>query len=253
MKKITMILAAMLAMAQMSAAPAIAASEAHATVAAAADDDDSESAYKTPFANDENSTKHWTVTTSGFYIGMGVKHNWDKVNNSFEVGMLNVAAVNYNTLHGQQLSLGVGIHHRSYSIKRPHMLTRNNEGVVSLTDYPSNDVDEIKKRSSNLNVWAVQFPLMFSQKIYKKLEITVAGIMNWNVNARADNHWELNKVETDSRHKGLKQQKVNFDLMGALSWNATGIYCRYSPGKFFKDGYGPEIKNTWTLGLTIGL
>lgn len=253
-----MILAAMLAIAQMNAAPAdaVPASEvpAAATVAAAADDDsDSESAYKTPFANDENSTKHWTVTTSGFYIGMGVKHNFDMINNSFEVGLLNAAAVNYNSLHGQQLSLGVGIHHRSYSMKRPHMLTRDNQGVVSLTEYPSTNVDEIKKRSSNLNVWSVQFPLMFTQKIYKKLDITVAGIMNWNVNARADNHWELNKVETDTRYKGLKQQKVNFDVMGALSWNSLGIYCRYSPGKFFKEGYGPEIKNTWTMGITLGL
>jgi len=244
MKKITCIIVAMLAMAQVCAA---------ADGATQADGEESESTYKTPFDNDENSTKHWSVTTSGFYMGLGVKHNWDLVNNSFEVGLLNVAAVNYNSLHGQNVSLGVGVHHRSYSIKRPHMLMRNDLGEVITSEYPSLNVDEIKKRSSNLNVWALQVPLMFTQRIYKKLDITVAGIMNWNFNAQVDNHYEINKIEHNTRYKGLKQEKINFDVLGALTWNNMGLYCRYSPGKFFKEGYGPEIKNTWTLGVTIGL
>ncbi len=253
MKKITLILAAVLAMAQMNAAtPEAAISEAPATTVAA--DDDNESTYQVPFKNDNESTKHWTVTTSGFYLGLGVKHNWDAINNSFEVGLLNIAAVNYNSLHGQNLSLGVGIHHRSYSMKRPHMLVRDDvtDAVIAGT-YPSIDIDKIKDRSSNLNMWTVQFPLMFSQRIVKKLDITVGGIMNWNTYARVDNHYELNKIEHDTKYKSLKQQKINFDVLGALSWNAIGIYCRYSPGKFFEEGHGPEIKNTWTMGITIGL
>lgn len=255
MKKITLILAAMLAMAQMDAAAAgeTPAGEAPVAAVAAADDSERESAYKHPFADDENTTKHWSVTTSGFYLGLGVKHNFDKINNSFEVGLLNAIAVNYNSLHGQNLSLGVGIHHRSYSIKRPHMLVRSNSGVVDAGEYPSMNVDEIKNRTSNLNVWSMQVPLMFTQKIVKKLDISVAGILNWNFNAQIDNHYEVNKIEHNTRYKGLKQQPVNFDFMGALSWNEFGLYCRYSPGKFFKDGYGPEIKNTWTLGITMGL
>ena len=133
------------------------------------------------------------------------------------------------------------------------MLVRYNNNVVIADAYPSINVDEIKDRSSNLNLWTVQFPLMFSQRIVKKLDITVAGILNWNAFARVDNHYEINKIEHDTKFKSLKQEKVNFDFMGALSWNEFGIYCRYSPGKFFKEGYGPEIKNTWTVGLTLGL
>ncbi len=157
-------------------------------------------------------------------MGLGVKHNWDLVNNSFEVGLLNVAAVNYNSLHGQNVSLGVGVHHRSYSIKRPHMLMRNDLGEVITSEYPSLNVDEIKKRSSNLNVWALQVPLMFTQRIYKKLDITVAGIMNWNFKAQVDNHYEINKTEHNTRYKGLKQEKINFDVLGALTWNEVGLY-----------------------------
>ena len=250
---------AMVVMVQMNAATTDAAvndeaTNSEAVTAVQAADEDGDSPYQHPFLSNDERTSHWAVTTSGFYVGMGVKHNWDLINNSFEVGLLNVAAVSYSSLHGQNLSLGVGIHHRSYSMKRPNMLYREDGGSkVGIMPYPSQDIDKIKDRSSNLNLWTVQFPLMFTQKIYKKLDISVAGILNWNTYARVDNHYEMDKVEYDSKFKNLKQNKINFDVMGSLTWNEFGIYCRYTPGKFFKDGFGPEIKNTWTVGLIIGL
>ena len=195
MKKITLFFVAMLAMAQMNAAtPETAANavaaNAEAAAAPAAGDDDTEPAYQHPFKNNDESTKHWTIVTNGFYVGLGVKHSWDAINNSFEVGLLNAVGVNYNSLHGQNISLGAGIHHRSYSMKRPGMLVRDDvANAVVLSTYPSIDADKIKNRSSNLNMWSVQFPLMFSQKIVKKLDITVAGILNWNTYARVDNHY----------------------------------------------------------------
>ena len=218
---------------------------------AIADDNDSDFEVSHPF---KESNSHWTVEANGFYLGMGVKHNWDAINNSFEVGLLNVLSVNYNSLHGQNLSLGAGIHHRSYSMKRPGMLVRDDvKHAVVLESYPDLGTDVVKNRSSNLNMWTVQVPLMFRQRIVKKLEIGVAGIMNWNTYARVDNHYEFNKVDYDTKFKALKQEKINFDFMGTLTWHGTGIYCRYSPGKFFEDGCGPEIKKTWTVGLMIAL
>ena len=257
MKKIVLIFAAMLTMAQMNAATDGAAInnpvDAETPAIATAENGD-KSIYKHPFNDDDENTKHWAVITSGLYFGMGVKHNWEPINNSFEIGLLNIAAVNYNSLHGQNISLGLGIHHRSYSIKRPIMLVRDDAtDAVIMGTYPSYNADEIKDRSSNLNMWTMQFPLMFRQKIVKKLDLTVAGIMNWNTYARVDNHYEINKVEHDIKYKSLKQEKINFDFMGALSWDEFGIYCRYSPGKVFKEGHGPEIKNTWTLGVTLFL
>lgn len=257
MKKITLIITAMFTMAQMSAATDAAVNNEAAPAAETATiaaDDDGESLYQHPFKDDDESTTHWSITTNGFYFGMGVNHSLDLINNSFEIGLLNVGAVNYNSLHGQNISLGVGIHHRSYSFKRPHMLERGeNDQIVTIGTYPSIFIDEIKDRTSNLNYWTVQFPLIFSQKIVKKLDITVACILDWNTYARVDNHYEMSKVEYDTKFKNLKQNKVNFDFMGALTWGKFGIYCRYTPSKFFKEGYGPEIKNTWTMGLSLGL
>ena len=253
MKKIMLLFVAIFTMAQMNAnTPEVATSEAPAATMAASDDN--ESNYQHPFKDDDESTKHWTATTTGFYLGMGVNHNWEAINNSFEIGWLNLAAIKYNSLHGQVLTLGVGIHHRSYSMKRPIMLERGDGSqIVTVGTYPSENVDKIKNRSSNLNIWSLQFPLIFQQRIVKKLDLSVAGILNWNTYARVDNHFEMDKVEYDTKFKNLKQEKINFDFMGSLTWNEFGIYCRYSPGKFFKDGFGPEIKNTWTMGLMIGL
>ena len=42
-------------------------------------------------------------------------------------------------------------------------------------------------------------------------------------------------------------------MIGAFSFDGLAIYGRYSPSNMFKKGYGPEIKNTWTLGVAIAL
>jgi hypothetical protein len=248
----------MFAMAQMNAATPEAAVNNDATNAEApaltAPVDDDDSPIVLLDKSDAKLNKNWAIFTDGFYLGLGIKHNWEPINNSFEVGILNLVGLKYNSLHGQTITLGAGFHHRSYSMKRPNMLTRDAASqIVTVIPYPSEIIGEIKNRSSNLNMWTMQFPLMFTQRIYKKLNIGVAGIMNWNVYARVDNHFEMNKTDYDIRHKNLRQNKLNFDVLGSLTWNQIGVYCRYSPGKFFEEGYGPEIKNTWTLGLMIGL
>ena len=77
--------------------------------------------------------------------------------------------------------------------------------------------------------------------------------MNWNVYAKCNTHYKVNKTHYDVSYRGIKQNKLTFDVYGALSYNHIGIYCRYSPCDMFKKGYGPEIKNTWMLGVAIAL
>ena len=205
-----------------------------------------------PFSkNDSIKRYHWAITMDGFYMGGGISHSWDMINNSFEIGLLNIAAINYNSHHGQNISLGVGFHHKSFSLKRPNMLVRDEAtDVVSPMFYP--DGVELKDRTSNLNMWSFQFPLMFRQKIYKSLAFKVGGIMNWNYRAHVNNHYTIGKSEYSITQRGLKHNKITFDFIGGLSLGHIGIYCRYSPSEVFKKGYGPEIKNTWTLGGCIG-
>jgi len=203
-----------------------------------------------PFKKSNNKEYHWSIVCSGLYIGAGLGTSYDLVNNSFNWGLLNLASLNYNTLHGQQFSIGVGYDNKRFSLKRPNCFVMDEEtNIVGIESYPEGTVD----RSSIISVRTIQFPLQFQQFFGKKFHVTLGGTMNWNVYAKCNTHYKVNKTHHDVSYRGIKQNKLTFDVYGALSYNRIGIYCRYSPCNVFKKGYGPEIKNTWILGGIIAL
>ena len=203
-----------------------------------------------PFMKSSNKEYHWSIVCSGIYFGAGLVTSYNLVNNSFNWGILNIACLNYNTLHGQQFSIGVGYDNKRFSLKRPNCFAMDETtNIVGIDSYPEGTVD----RSSVLSVRAVQFPLQFQQFFGKNFHITLGGTMNWNVYAKCNTHYKVNKTHHDVSYRGIKQNKLTFDVYGALSYNRFGIYCRYSPCNLFKKGYGPEIKNTWMLGAVLAL
>ena len=208
-----------------------------------------------PFSKSE-STSHWAIVMDGFYMGGGIHHSWEMINNSFEIGLLNFAAVNYDSHHGQNISLGLGFSFKAISPTKTIMLVCDDmTKVVSVVPFPESV--ESKGNWSNLHMAALQFPLMFRQKIYKRLAIRFGGIMNWNYLAQVNTHYKIGNDEHSITEWGLKQNQITFDVMGGLSLSTrsvggAGIYCRYSPSQVFKKGYGPEIKDTWTVGVCIG-
>ena len=203
-----------------------------------------------PFKKSSNKEYHWSIVCSGLYFGGDVSTSYDLINNSFNWGILNFAGLNYNTLHGQQFSIGVGYDNKRFSLKRPNCFVMDEAtNIVGIESYPEGTVD----RSSVLSVRAIQFPLQFQQFLGKDFHITIGGTMNWNVYAKCNTHYKINKTHYDVSYRGIKQNKLTFDVYGALSYNRFGIYCRYSPCNVFKKGFGPEIKNTWMLGVAIAL
>ena len=203
-----------------------------------------------PFKKSRNKEYHWSIVCSGIYFGAGLGTSYDLVNNSFNWGILNIACLNYNTLHGQQFSIGIGYDNKRFSLKRPNCFVMDEAtNIVGIEAYPEGTVD----RSSVLSVRAIQFPLQFQQFFGKNFHITLGGTMNWNVYAKCNTHYKVNKTHYDVSYRGIKQNKLTFDVYGALSYSRFGIYCRYSPCEVFKKGYGPEIKNTWIMGVAIAL
>ena len=204
-----------------------------------------------PFMRSSRKEKiHWTIETKGIYFGGGLKTSFDLVNNSFNWGILNIASVNYNTLHGQHFSLGVGYDNKRFSLKRPNCFVLDEAtGIVGIGTYPN----DVKDRSSVLSVRAIQFPLLFQQDLGTDFHIVLGASMNWNVYAKCSTHYKINKTDYDVSYHGIKQNKITFDVIGALSFSGLAIYCRFTPSNMFKQGFGPEIKNTWTLGGAIAL
>lgn len=193
---------------------------------------------------------HFSIETKGIYIGGGLGTSYDLVNNSFNWGILHIMGVNYHTSHGQVFSLGVGFDQKRFSLKRPNCFVMDEAtNIVGISTYP----DEVRDRSSVLTVDALQFPLLFQQSLGGDFHIVLGGSMNWNVSAKCNTHYKINKTTYDVSDRGIKQHKITFDVMGALSFDGLAIYCRFSPSNMFKQGFGPEIKNTWTLGGAIAL
>ncbi len=203
-----------------------------------------------PFMKSSHKDYHWSIVSSGIYFGAGLSTSYDLVNNSFNWGWLNIASLNYNTLHGQNFSIGVGYDYKRFSLKRPNCFVMDEAtNIVGTGFFPEGTID----RSSVLSVRALQFPLQFQQFIGKDFHITLGGTMNWNVYAKCNTHYKVNKTHHDVSYRGIKQNKLTFDVYGALSYNRFSLYCRYSPCNMFKKGYGPEIKNTWMLGVALAL
>ena len=191
---------------------------------------------------------HWTIETKGIYFGAGLNSSFDLVNNSFNWGILDIASINYNTLHGQHFSFGVGYDSKRFSLKRPHCFVKDENTKAVYTDvYP----EGVSKRSSILNVRAIQFPLLFQQDLGEHFHVVLGASMNWNVYAKCKTQYTLNHVKTELTYRHIKQEKITFDVIGGLSFHGLAVYCRFSPCNVLQKGYGPEIKNTWTLGGAI--
>ena len=195
---------------------------------------------------------HWSIVMEGLYLGGGVHNSWGTA----EIGILDAMGINYDSHHGQNISLGWGFSFKFISPTKSNMIVCDDmTKVVSLVPFPESV--ESKECWSNLRMAALQFPLMFRQKIHKRLAIRFGGIMNWNYLARVSSHYKIGNDDHNITEWGLKQNQITFDVIGGLSlstWKVGGfgIYCRYSPNEVFKKGYGPEIKDTWTVGCSIG-
>lgn len=203
-----------------------------------------------PFKKNKKTNYHWCIESKGLYFGGGLKTSYDLVNNSFNWGLLHILGINYSTLHGQEFSFGIGYDNKRFSLKRPNCFVMDEAtNIVGIDTYP----DDVKDRSSVLSIRAIQFPLLFQQNLGKDCHIVLGASMNWNVYAKCNTHYKVNKTNYEISYRGIKQNKLTFDVIGAFSFDGLALYCRYSPCNMFKKGFGPEIKNTWTMGVSIGL
>lgn len=216
---------------------------------------DFELKYPFPGANKNDSTRHWSIIGNGLYLGGG-NCSMPEAKYMVEFGILNIMGIEYNSHHGQQISLGLGLNLREIDLKSDYRFVRDpNTGIIGFENYPAGI-----ERGNSCHLWttSIQFPLLYRQRIYKRLNLNIGGIMNWNVVAKCHTDYKFKPnadEQVDYHHQigGLKYHRITFDAFGGISYNGFGVYFRYSPQNFLKKGYGPEIKNTWSVGVTLCL
>ena len=193
--------------------------------------------------------KKWSAICSGFHYGWGGTNSGGFTSTSSEVGVMNVIGVQYRFGHYNYISLGAGYEAKFYKLKKNYCFNRLDDGVLEITDWDPT----LENRKSSMTIHTIQFPLLYRKRFNCKLGLHAGVILDWNVYCSYTNKYKVGKTTISANTSGLKQNKVTVDFMAGISFKALGIYARFTPCKVFKNGWGPEMKNTWTLGLTLGI
>ncbi len=216
----------------------------------------SEVEFHHPFSKCDSADKqhHFEVFLSDVYFGFGGHSidaaNRDAVNKSMcQIGVLNFVGLAYLFNQSRsRVSLGVGFDWTQYSMRNPYLWHRSDDGVVGwdkgATDY--------NKHHALLSVYSLQFPLMYRHSLGKRWGFSAGVVMNWHCYASFTNSHRIGMSDYNVTTHGLQQRKLSFDCVGMVTWHGIGAYFRYSPQSVFKAGFGPEMKNRWTLGFVLG-
>ena len=165
-----------------------------------------------------------------------------------EIGILNLVSLARVFNQGRsRISLGVGFNWHRYNLESPYFWDRSEGGVLGYHQF----TEPFDKHRATLIVRSMQFPLMFNQSLGKGWNVALSAVMNWNYYADYHNSYRIGKSDYTETTRGLDQRKISFDGIAMLSWGGLGVYFRYAPQSVMKDGWGPEIKNRWTLGLVL--
>ena len=141
----------------------------------------------------------------------------------------------------------MGLNYANYGLRAPYFWNRSSNGALGYVASPG----DYATHSATLSMWSMQFPLMYNHSLGKKWSIAAAAVMNWNCYANISNGYSVGKSDYSVTTHGLNQRKITFDYVGMLSWHGVGFYFRYAPQSLFKTGMGPEMKNRWTVGITL--
>ena len=201
----------------------------------------------------KRSSKPWEVFFGGVYVGWGKSHAdaacKDFMGVTHEWGILNVIGVGYNFGNRNRLSIGVGYHSKWIYAKKGRRFASDvaDDAVVTMDAWGT----EQEKRKSEIEIYTVQFPLLYNKAFGEDFSFFAGGILNWNCYAQYHNSYKVKHTKFDTTTSGLNQRKVSFDAIAGLNYGFLGLYFRYAPQSIFKKDFGPKLDNTWTMGLMI--
>lgn len=198
----------------------------------------------------------WDFSMDGVCIGLtdamgqtgGGGLQWSK---SFEINWLSCLNFGYE-FSRSRIYFGLGFDWRNYKATADgRWLQPDGNGGVEW----GNGMAEASIRATQLKVFSLQIPLMYTWSIPKTyLKWRMGPILNFNTYSSikgiyddsAGNRCEYFTKDFDRRH-------FTVDLFASLSYStALGVYVRYSPMKVLKDA-SPINFTPLSIGLTIGL
>lgn len=202
----------------------------------------------------------WDATFSGIYLGFnnGMDTDMDiDFGRSTEFGILNLIAAEYRPWRtGPRFSLGIGFGWKNFVTKKGrNRFYKSSDGKLVSAPYPDGTIGF----RSTLRIFHLDVPFLIKQMIDRHWAISVGGIVNFNVDARASSRYRTIEDNPDlmiasgksvtEKYNHLRQRPVTADIIMAVGYNdALALYMKYSPMTVMKDGEGPRLKS-WSLGV----
>ena len=148
--------------------------------------------------------------------------------------------------NGNSFITGIGFNWRNYRLTGPYRFDKS-DGAISLSEYPENS----QKQWSRLKVTTLSVPLLYTRNIWKGLNITAGGIVNFATHSSVKTKFIYEGREIETSQNGIYPRPVTVDLYGAVTVCGLGWYVRYSPMKLIRNGHGPQF-STLSTGLVLG-
>lgn len=201
----------------------------------------------------EEKRVHRKLQTSGFLMGnvyFGQRFNYSEkgnVKNSYEIGVRNLVGIRWS--HGPytpSFSIGLGFGAQRYSAQKGFIYAKEGSCLILIPT-----AEGIRVRSTDLQVWNFQVPLLFTIPIGREVEFQAGAVGCFNSYAKARTELDFGDYKTTSSYKGLQQRLFTAELTASLGvCDILGVYASWSPMTLFQAPYGPQLKS-WSIGATI--
>ncbi|MDE5870795.1 MAG: hypothetical protein K2H22_02465 [Muribaculaceae bacterium] len=221
-----------------------------------ADDDESSFDLEIPFGIGKEKDRHdgysrlrTSVILAGYgYIGQRFNYS-DKgnVKNSIEMGFKEFVGIRWSRgPYRPSFSTGIGLGRQEYHAQDGFAYAKVGSGLVLLPVEPGASV-----RSTRLDVFNFQIPLMLTVPIGCEVKFTLGGVACFNTYARAHTEISRGSTKIKTTYKGLQQRLFTAELTSSIGiCDILGVYASWSPMTLFESPFGPRLKS-WSIGAVI--
>lgn len=201
----------------------------------------------TQFDNPNKVKRNVVGFEHGFWGWRFNYHDKGYVKNCYELGFKQLIGVAWSRgrVHPSSFSIGLGFSLQRYLAQDGYVYSKEGDRLVLRPVF-----DGRRVKSSHMDVWSFNVPMIYKQRFGRNLHFCVGGIMNLNCYASAQNEITEGNIKQKIKLKGLQQSLFTADAYVSLGFDVISVYAMWSPMNMFKRNFGPELK-AWSIGVDL--
>lgn len=177
---------------------------------------------------------------SGYGVDMG---------RSLDFGWLNALSLEFHTgRNAPVFSIGGGFGFRRLEDKGGKMYIMMPDKTVGSTDFPENAHDCI----SVIYGFNLHFPLCITQPLGGDWKILAGASLDVNTYCSISHQYMIGDEFHYYKWGSVPKRSIGYSVIGAISYDEFGLFCKWSPKGMVKEGFGPNT-STISVGIAIGI